>query len=296
MSSVKTFVKSSLAICRSLWFVVKHSRPSNLHQVHVGMGECAILGNGPSLQNDLITFDKAAYDSIFVVNRFAISDRYQQLKPSYYIIIDPCFWDPNLARDDLIKIRKEVFQMIREKTDWPMQLIMPTSALRSKVVSDEIKEHEYVNLISFNNCPVSGPSWFKHFLYQYGFGSPKTQNVLVAAIFCGIRLGFDKVSIFGADHSWHEDVFLNDENQVCLVDKHFYDAESSKPVGKPFMKPDKTVFTMSGLFAVLSSMFKGYEELASFAELSNTKIVNRSTSSYIDAFERIPNGPQVVDQ
>ena len=50
---------------------------------------------------------------------------------------------------------------------------------------------------------------------------PFSQNVLVAAIYISLNLGYKNIYLLGADHSWAHDVSVNDDNQLCLNDRHF---------------------------------------------------------------------------
>jgi len=53
--------------------------------------ELIIVGNGPSLKNDIDQFLGAKGDC-FCVNHFADSDWFEKLRPKYYLFLDPYFW------------------------------------------------------------------------------------------------------------------------------------------------------------------------------------------------------------
>ena len=122
-------------------------------------------------------------------------------------------------------------------------------------------------------------------MFDLNLGLPHAQNVLIAAIFLGIRIGYRDIVILGADHSWHESVVLDELNRVCLRDNHFYEQSSEL---KPFTidgSPDN-IFTIDELFLAIGRMFNGYRRLRVYANRCCAVVVNASSHTYIDAFTR----------
>jgi hypothetical protein len=117
---------------------------------------------------------------------------------------------------------------------------------------------------------------------------PQSQNVLVAAIFLGINMSFKKIYVFGADHSWHEHLHVNEENILCLKHIHFYENEENVSF-VPFYKGAhlKETFSVAEIFATWAKVFNGYSALNHYANSRGCKIYNASEVSFIDAFERI---------
>jgi hypothetical protein len=118
-----------------------------------------------------------------------------------------------------------------------------------------------------------------------GLAMPFCQNVLVAALYMTLRLNYKKIIIVGADHSWHQSLLLDDNNLVCMNNRHFYDQETSL---SPWSK-DGTVdniWSMGELFHALAKMFEGYEEIEKYSLYRNAKIYNASSMTFIDAFQR----------
>ncbi|MCB0751468.1 MAG: hypothetical protein KDC52_08350, partial [Ignavibacteriae bacterium] len=68
----------------------------------------------------------------------------------------------------------------------------------------------------------------------------------------------------------------------------FYDTDSHKITGKPWKKGNGQNFRMSDLLPTLGRMFKGYDELQKYAIHKNVRVINQSSKSFIDAFERRP--------
>ena len=68
------------------------------------------MGNGPSLKNDIDNLLKHKSQMDFcVVNYFANTEFFKELKPSHYVLIDPVFWNnqinENIKNDNNILIQ-----------------------------------------------------------------------------------------------------------------------------------------------------------------------------------------------
>jgi hypothetical protein len=123
-------------------------------------------------------------------------------------------------------------------------------------------------------------------LYKYQIGIPHAQNVLVAAIYLGIEIGFKKIYLMGADHSWHEELIVSKDNIVCFKPKRFSDKEEASLV--PFLMHDKSTRAakMHEIFDAFTKVFVGYHNLEEYSQYRDVKILNASKKTYIDAFER----------
>lgn len=267
----------------TIYRVIRYSRKATITKFTIDKEECYILGNGPSLKNDIDEIGVS--ENIIAVNKFVISSEYEKYKPSFYVLADPVFWSDKIEREDLIKLRDVVFQGLIEKTTWNINVLIPTQSFKYTVIKNVFEVNNNINVLTYNETVATGFDGFKHYIYKIGLGMPHSQNVLVASIYCAIILGFKTINVLGADHSWHEEIFVNNQNEVCLRDKHFYDKSGVKS-GKPWRKGNEEIFSMSELFDVLSKMFKGYEELESFSKSQGINILNLSSKSYVDAFKR----------
>ena len=138
----------------------------------------------------------------------------------------------------------------------------------------------------YNCLAVDGFDKFKNFCYKCNLASPHIQNVLVAALYLSINIGFKKIYLVGADHSWMQNVFVNKRNVLLTSDEHFYDKESTN--AKPWYKDaaQTDTFKMHEIMLAMYKTFSGYYVLKEYAKLFNANIYNCSEISYIDAFER----------
>lgn len=238
-----------------------------------------ILANGPSLSKELKEMtDNASYD-YGMLNHSILTPEFEKFKPSYYFIADPLFFTRDWNSDD--KARKKLFNSV----SWELVLFIPIEYF--DFMKSEI-DNKNVTIKTFPKSLPKGfeyPVHIKNFFYKKGWASPTIQNILVGAIYASIMEGYHTIYIYGADHSWLKQISVDDNNQVCQVDKHYYDNDIIKP--KPWIKPDGTPFTMSSLLNTLTYTFRSYEELVEFAlHIGDIKIFNMTKESFIDSFPR----------
>jgi hypothetical protein len=247
--------------------------------------QCSILGNGPSLnasiEND-IHFLKQT--EIVCVNTFASSGYYELLKPSNYVLIDPLFFSEEGQHRDVVT---STFKALLDKTDWPLNLYVPRTNKKSFLLQNLLSRKKNISIVYFNYTIFEGFDSIKYFLFSKGISSPQSENVLVATLFLMISRSFEKIFIFGADHSWHEQIQIREDNILTLKDLHFYDSDKTKQVELPLFDASKKKKTIANQFLSFSKAFRGYDILAGYAEYKHVKIYNASVKSYVDAFERI---------
>jgi len=245
--------------------------------------DCVILGNGPSLIKDFennwnfITSHKK-----MCVNLFAFSKEYEIVKPDYYILAAPEFWLKNTIDLHIIQ-RNKLAKEITEKTSWPMKLIVPFTA-RNSVMYEKLFSNNNIQPIFFNSTPIEGFIPIINRLYKNNLGMPRPHNVLIPTIFIAINIGFKNIYLFGADHSWHEDIKVDEMNKVTVNHQHFFE---QKEVRMPMYKLDGKEYFLHDVFRKFFYAFRGYFILKSYADYLKVNIYNASSKSYIDAFEKI---------
>lgn len=245
-----------------------------------GVKKCVILGNGPSLAHSLIEYASTLNKyQLIAVNSFALTDEYTVLKPSYYVMHDPAFW---MAKHDL---PERVFNAIKLKTNWPIVIYIPSKAKKSNAVQKLASDN--IQIVFYNYTVYKGFKNLGHYLFRKSLAMPQSQNVMVACLFLAINTGFKDIYILGADHTWHENLAVDDNNILCLKDVHFYDKGTEIKL-KPFKKglDVEETFKVSEIFEIWAKVFRGYEIISSYAKLKKTNIYNASKVSFIDIFER----------
>ncbi len=246
---------------------------------------CSVLGNGPSLTESLVTqLDFICQTEIVCVNNFAHADVFIALKPANYVISDPnyfLFTDQTTDRPDI----RQTLTALLTVVDWPMTLYVPHFAKQSFVTNQIETKNPQITVVYFNYTVVTGFPWLTHRLIRAGLGMIQAQTVIVSAMTLMVNRGFEKIYLFGADTSWHEQIRLNENNQLVLKQLHFYERPQDvthQPVYSDAKR--QRTFSMAAQFLSLHKVFRGYEVLRDYADFRGTKILNASAKSYIDAF------------
>lgn len=245
-----------------------------------------ILGNGPSLKQDepkIIEQTSKSGNFVMVVNMFATTELFEKIKPNFYIIADMAFFQK--TKSGRIEFQKEkLFSDLEKKTSWSMDLMIPRSAKNSNVLN-KLKNNKLIRFSYYNNYPIMGGFQnLNNLFFKFNLANPLYQNVLIAAIFSSMKLGFKNIYLWGADHSWHEGFKINNDNQISTLDLHFYDEKQTN--GFVHCKHDGTQINVFEEFSMLSRTFQVYHCIEKYAKTVGVKIINRSYISWIDAFEK----------
>jgi len=284
-----------------LIIIFRNRRTDNLN-LSLKNREIAILVNGPSLEKDYQTYlidGSFSKDKDFmVVNEFACSSLYEKIQPKFYVYFDPIMFDDDTKEELVINLRNENIYNICEKTTWGMNLLVPSYARKSRFVR-EISKSKYVSILLFNNVPLFRSfNYLDHFLYDHGLGNMPFRNSLTCALFQSIRMNYSRIFIFGADHSWHENLKLSEANELLRKESHFYQKEMDEvfqrreqPVSQYKYKNYKRFNSDKKIkiheeFYIISQVLSEYYVLKEYSDKKKIKIINLSSKSWIDAFPR----------
>jgi hypothetical protein len=216
------------------------------------------------------------------VNLFVFSKDYEILKPDYYVLAAPEFWMKN-ATEMHKETRRRLANDLKEKTSWPMILFIPFAAKNSELYKT-VRENDKIKIVHFNVTPAEGLNSISKTLFKLNLGMPRPHNVLIPSIFLTLNLGYKKVFVFGADHSWHEEIKIDDENRMTVNHQHFYEKDEHR---MPMYKLDGKEYRIHDVFRKLHFAFKGYFILKDYSESLHAVILNASSKSYIDAFQKV---------
>lgn len=241
--------------------------------------ELLILANGPSL-TQTVSEHRAFLQGkdLLAVNHAATSALFEELKPRYYLLADPLFWIDTDIRD-------RTFGALAGRTSWPMVLFMPTRAWKDRTWQPIVAANRNIEVVKYNSTPVEGFPAFCNRVYKLGLGMPRPHNVLIPSIAVGIRLGYARIYLAGADHSWLPEITVNDQNEVLMNQKHFYDRGTSQ--ARAVRNEDLTTARLSTILHHMSVAFGSYFILRDFARYCRCEVINVTPGSYIDAFPRL---------
>lgn len=232
-----------------------------------------ILGNGVSMKDMLENHLEDLYEEdTLVVNSFCRSPYFMKLKPTYYVLLDPLFF--NGAHFERIDSQRQELLSILPEVDWEMTMFVPSLFRRSEFTK-KLQAMPSINIRFFNMTPVDGVASVNNCLFRHNLGMPTAQNVTCAAVFIMTNLRYNEIYLIGAEHNWLDSFYINDRNQLVMGDKHFY--------GKEEIVADKTLSTW---LEQLMLVFRCHERLAAYARLCGVKIFNATPASHIDAYER----------
>lgn len=236
-----------------------------------------ILANGPSLNheiNELIN-ENAPLNKSLVVNFFVETDLFTQIKPMYYCLADPLF-----NREKLLTERtKDVYILLNKTVTWPMTLFVWKEA--EKMVSNLISNPN-IKIVSLSILLFRGFESKRYEYYKKGKSVPSYVNVTIMAIYALLNLGYSTIYLYGVDHSFLAGLCVNDDNRLCIVDKHFYGTEK-----KEFPpKNDGSLWKMKDFVYDKYLTFVEHEVMKGYADYLGAQIINCTKDSWIDAYTR----------
>ncbi len=234
-----------------------------------------VLGNGPSLNKVLATstlYEELKNSSIIVTNRFAICDGFFSLRPNYYILLDPAFFnEETILGDPSIQNMYEALNRI----DWPMSLFISYHA--NDIVLAKYLHNNNIKIIRYNDTTIVGSDGFQNYMYRHCLGIPSSRNIVIPAIMMMINLGFGSIYLYGVEFSWTKNIDVDpNNNKAFLNNSHFYNS-------KDVLHYDKGWFKW--YLEAIVEMLTGLEKVETFAKSRDVKIINRTKGSFIDVFE-----------
>lgn len=269
--------------------VIKILLQSKWHVVYpkAKKSSLVILGNGPSLHEDLESFNHQGVD-FMAVNFFAQTDLFKTVKPVNYVLADPLFFKFD-EEEQLYQKIKEFYASIYSKCTWKLNLFIPSDCLFALKKWQDILhlENDNIEVFTYNKTNMNGTSKTIQYFYRKKWGMPSPTTVLIPCSMIGIGMGYKKIGLTGAGHNYHEGIAMSENNVLQIKVPHFYENEEQIEY-KPYYKPGgKETYTISELFMVLHKMFGSYKYVSKFAEEMGVEMVNYTKDSYIDEIKKV---------
>ena len=233
------------------------------------------MGNGPSLRTNLDNnLELLERSDTLAVNFAANTPEFRIVRPKYYVLADPHFFR-NISDKNVAALSESL-----KAVDWPMTLFVPAKSRRSAA---RMIGNPMVSVEGFNFLAAEGWTWLEQLMFRLRLGMPRPRNVLIPSIMIGIWLGYKKIYILGADHSWLKTLDVDSDNRVVSVQPHFYKEDSHE-----VERINRTYLDLK-LHQVLESMtiaFASYHKINAYASRCGITIINATPGSFIDAFPR----------
>lgn len=282
LNSASNFVGAGLSNCAqsftSLLRMLVLSRPGIARKSrHYGdlksSRDCTILANGPSLKK---AFEEGEVmwkgNDVFVVNMFVLSSEFWEIKPRFYFLADGAFFAP---KDERNRGLVQTLSVEFGKIDWEMYLVIPSSCVSGGILVSLNNSH--IKVIRCNTGAFEGFRRLRHFVYRRHWAMPRCQTVTNMALMEAVNMGYKNIYLYGADHSWTRDLWVDDDNVVCYGDRHVY------ATGLQVIKKEETI---SELLTAFARMFESHHRINDYARSRGVKIRNCTRESFVDAYER----------
>lgn len=243
-----------------------------------------IVVNGPSLKKDIkkILAKKKDFE-FYAVNYFATSEEFKLIKPNFYAFADPIYWrsdvNKNFKRDN-----SKLFKALCD-VNWNMYLLCPNEGV--KIISKKLERNKNITII-----PIKTNFFhFKNeklnlFALKYDIASPIFINVLIVALWNAIKRKVSYVEIYGADFSAFKELSIDQKtNQLGSDFTHFYKNTKAQAHASKKYPKTKVKKIHNRLYQIWSSFYQMYL-LSNLAKKNKIKVINCSSNSYLDTFER----------
>lgn len=243
-----------------------------------------LLANGPSLKNDISkVINESSESEVYVLNYFAVTEYFHQIKPENYVLTDRMFWNEN-ANDDIKKDNEELYLCL-DKVNWKMNIICPESGFRS--ISNRLAQNINIKVLKVHSVNIE----FKNekinlFALNKNIITPHFINGLVMVLWHAMLQKKQDIEIYGADFSLFKEYYIDQKtNELFNSASHFYkntEAQNNASYKYP-NEPKKMMHTR--LYQQWSSFYQMYL-LSKMAKMRKIKITNFSSNSFLDCFER----------
>ena len=266
----------------SLRILLRSRRPVG-HRSAIPSRPMLIMANGPSLAHTLESerHAMAAYD-LLTVNFAANAPVFRQLRPAHYVLADPLFFAGEAGGATVATLWENLLA-----SDWPLTLHIP-APLASNDLCRQFATRSGHTLATFNMVATGGFSSLSRLAIDRGLAMPRPRNVLIPSIMEAIVMGYSRIYIAGADHTWTRTLSVDNNNRVITVQPHFY-ADKADHQAKV-----NSAYEGIHIHQVLESMsiaFRSYWEIADYARRRGIEIFNVTPGSFIDAFPRLSSLP-----
>ncbi len=274
---IRALFSSFMSLCKTLISSRPVSKlPSKLND------SCVILGNGPSLETSIQAAKQTLSKSdLICVNFFPLTHLFEELKPRFFVACDSVFWDKRVSQD-LVQRSEQMFDRINEKVDWEFYLFMPRTAKNKGDWQKRISANKNIRIIYYNLTPIEGIPAISYLLFKLKMGIPRPHNVLIPSLFHGINLTYSNIYLLGAEHSWLNEIAVDEGNNVYVQIPHFYNKKNNSQI----KKNNHENMRLHEVLHTFMVTFKGYHDLQAYSKTKNVSIYNVTPNSFIDAFER----------
>ncbi len=234
-----------------------------------------ILCTGPSMKQDLpqwMTDIQFMKDDKICVNFFYRDEIVKQLKPTIYCLADPGFFLPSHIN---------VFKELNDLVDWKMKLVIPLYGKEKLDMVKALLTNPFISLMPISCLCYDGFENLRYFSWKKGRAVPSYVNISVMGIYVALNLGFSEIFLHGVEHTFFDNMGVDEKNRLYLTDNHFYGSEK-----RFVLACDGTPWHVKNWLYDKYLTFLEHERMRGYADYLGASIINCTEKSLIDVYER----------
>lgn len=235
-----------------------------------------ILCTGPSLKQtlpELMSNKQFMEEDKICVNYFFRDEIIRKLKPNIYCLADPLYF----SSDNI-----GVFNTLNEVVDWNMKLVIPLYGKDKIEVVKSMLTNTHITLVPISTLLYQGFDKYRYKSWKNGYSVPSFVNISIMASFLALNLGYSEVYLYGVEHTFFDNMGVDDENRLYMTDTHFYGSEKIYVFDSYGNEPHIKDWLYNKYLTFLE-----HERMRAYADYLGATIVNCTKNSLIDAYIRL---------
>jgi hypothetical protein len=239
---------------------------------------CFIVGNGPSLRKMDLALLKD--EVVFTVNTIMTDTAlYESLNSDFHILIDPLYYNlnPEIPGDmDTVGLLRQV----NHKGKKPKCIVLyeGKKALEKYGLDKELDLY-YI----FQHRNLTGCYPFKINMCR---NMPVSQNVVQAAIFSAIYMGYKKIYLIGCDMTSFFLTYVSDDEGEKVVSESYHAYTYSRGEIHTILKSSQ-LYDNEYMLYDYAKTFTIFKRIRIYAEKNGIEIYNSTKGGGLDVFKRI---------
>ncbi len=282
--ALKQNVSRLFATGESILKMLLRTRPCGPLPAYSGKPALA-LGSAPSFNTFLETLSPSDWQQfeLFATNNFARHPSYTELKPRYYVLLDPGYWEVDRLPKPVQQKIYATWEALAERTDWPMNIFLTRRARNTEIVK-RYRQVENLKFHYFNYVIYNGFERFGHWLYSRNLAAPSMRLAGNIAVYLSLLVGAKHTYTVGIENSYIKTLVLDEENVLYFGDGT-YDDRSAETAFERFQPVRQS---LSQFLEGIISSNDNFALLDRWARSRGGAVYNATPQSMIDTLERRP--------
>ena len=182
-----------------IYSIFKHKKIEGEGWDKKNFDKTIVIANGPSLKIDIKKILKKRKNAeIYVLNYFAATKYFLDIKPEYYVLTDRVYWSQHV-NDDFKADNEKIFNYL-EKVNWKMNLICPENGFRW--VKNRLIKNNNIKILKTYSVNIEFKTENVYlFAINKNITTPNFINGLVMVLWHAIYKKKLDIEIYGADFS-----------------------------------------------------------------------------------------------